>query len=219
MQWCDQICVLKIWWAVVWERKERVSLEAIRRTLKNNETQLTGANNGFDEVLALGMERYGQVSETLEQSKYYSLMVDWISGENLRDVLRALPWCFSLGWQQMWKNNRIWNTLGQATLYIFVFLILLFLWSCTESTYNVSFCPWNSVGSALTWNIDWHIWFAMSTLYLELPGQTWNVYNMWNIWKLMSKLKCNCHLIVLYLAIGLYDTDILLIIKKLFLGS
>lgn len=57
-----------------------MSLKAARRTLKNNKTQLTGANNGFDEVLALGMERHGQVLETLEQSKYYSLMVDWILG-------------------------------------------------------------------------------------------------------------------------------------------
>lgn len=43
--------------------------------------------------------------------------------------------------------------------------------------------------------------------------------DMWNIWKLTSKLKFNCHLIVFYVAIGLQDVDILHIIKKLFLGT
>lgn len=43
--------------------------------------------------------------------------------------------------------------------------------------------------------------------------------NVWNMWKLTSKLKFNCDLIVFYATIGLYGADILHIIKKLFLGS
>ena len=43
--------------------------------------------------------------------------------------------------------------------------------------------------------------------------------NMWNIWKLTSKLTFNCHLIAFYVAIGLCSAENLHVIEKSFLET
>ena len=44
----------------------------------------------MNEVLALGVERSEQFTETFGKVKHYNLMIDWMWGENLKDVLRTM---------------------------------------------------------------------------------------------------------------------------------
>lgn len=146
----------------MWEQKGKVSLKAATRTFKNNKTQLTGAN-GFEAVLAMEMERRSQRRlGSRSRVGCRGQSVRWCA-ENI-----ALMCLFRLA-ANMWRwQDEIHFSASSTSLNVFIFLISLPLWSCARSTQNSSFWPWNSVGSAFTLNIDWHIWFAMSTSNLGL---------------------------------------------------